>query len=52
MRLLSIKILPFTRRGQYVERNGRFYLMLLDLDLSVTQDFFMKISGKKNSFLV
>jgi len=39
-----------TRRGQYVERNGAGLPMLNRLDLSVTQDFFMKISGKKNSF--
>ncbi|EIA10133.1 TonB-dependent receptor [Flavobacterium frigoris] len=39
-----------TRRGQYVERNGATLPMLNRLDLSVTQDFFMKISGKKNSF--
>lgn len=39
-----------TRRGQYAERNGAGLPMLHRLDLSVTQDFFMKISGKKNSF--
>jgi hypothetical protein len=39
-----------TRRGQYVERNGSTLPMLHRLDLSVTQDFFIKIAGKKNSF--
>ena len=39
-----------TRRGQYVERNGSALPMLHRLDLSVTQDFFIMIKGKKNSF--
>jgi uncharacterized membrane protein len=39
-----------TRRGQYVERNGSVLPMLHRLDLSVTQDFFINIAGKKNSF--
>lgn len=39
-----------TRRGQYAERNGAIIPMLHRLDLSVTQDFFIKIAGKKNSF--
>ena len=39
-----------TRRGQYVERNGNVLPMLHKLDLSVTQDFYIKINGKKNSF--
>lgn len=38
------------RRGQYVERNSNVLPMLHRLDLSVTQDFFIKIKGKKNSF--
>jgi hypothetical protein len=38
------------RRGQYVERNSNIIPMLHRLDLSVTQDFFVKIKGKKNSF--
>jgi hypothetical protein len=39
-----------TRRGQYVERNASTLPMLHRLDLSVTQDFFLKIKGKKQSF--
>jgi Carboxypeptidase regulatory-like domain len=38
------------RRGQYVERNSNVLPMLHRVDLSVTQDFFIKIAGKKNSF--
>ena len=39
-----------SRRGQYVERNANVLPMLHRLDLSVTQDFYIKIYGKKNSF--
>lgn len=39
-----------TRRGQYAQRNGAVIPMLHRLDLSVTQDFFLKIAGKKNAF--
>ena len=39
-----------TRRGQYVERNSNVLPMLHKIDLSVTQDFYIKIAGKKNSF--
>jgi hypothetical protein len=38
------------RRGQYVERNSNILPMLHRLDLSLTQDFFIKIAGKRNSF--
>ena len=38
------------RRGQYVERNSNVLPMLHRLDLGITQDFFIKIKGKKNSF--
>lgn len=38
------------RRGQYVERNASVLPMLHRLDMSVTQDFTVKILGKKNSF--
>jgi hypothetical protein len=38
------------RRGQYVERNSNILPMLHRIDLSVTQDFNVKIGGKKNSF--
>ena len=39
-----------TRRGQYVQRNASILPMLHRLDLGVTQDFYIKIAGKKNSF--
>ena len=39
-----------SRRGQYVERNSNVLPMLHRLDLGVTQDFFIKIAGKKNTF--
>lgn len=39
-----------TRRGQYAERNGNIIPMLHKIDLSVTQDFFVKFSGKKHAF--
>ncbi len=39
-----------TRRGQYVERNSNVLPMLHKLDLGITQDFFIKIGGKKNTF--
>ncbi len=38
------------KRGQYVDRNENVLPMLHRVDLSVTQDFFIKIAGKKNSF--
>jgi hypothetical protein len=38
------------KRGQYVERNSNVLPMLHRIDLSVTQDFFLIIAGKKNSF--
>lgn len=39
-----------TRRGQYVERNSNVLPMLHRLDLSFTQDFSLRIAGKKNAF--
>jgi hypothetical protein len=39
-----------TRRGQYVERNSNIIPMLHRIDMSVTQDFFIKIAGKKHAF--
>ncbi|MBB1194176.1 carboxypeptidase regulatory-like domain-containing protein [Flavobacterium sp. SOK18b] len=39
-----------SKRGQYVDRNESLLPMLHRVDLSVTQDFFIKIGGKKNSF--
>ncbi|MDR7209590.1 carboxypeptidase regulatory-like domain-containing protein [Flavobacterium piscis] len=38
------------RRGQYAERNGAMLPMLHRLDLSITQDLFINIAGKRNSF--
>lgn len=39
-----------SKRGQYVDRNENLLPMLHRVDLSVTQDFFITIGGKKNSF--
>ncbi|MDI9309798.1 MAG: carboxypeptidase-like regulatory domain-containing protein [Limnohabitans sp.] len=39
-----------SRRGQYVERNSNIIPMLHRIDLSVTQDFYIKIAGQKNAF--
>jgi hypothetical protein len=39
-----------TRRGQYVERNASTLPWLHLFDVSVTQDFFLKIGGKKQTF--
>ncbi|MDX6180753.1 carboxypeptidase-like regulatory domain-containing protein [Flavobacterium sp. Fl-77] len=39
-----------TRRGKYAERNGAVLPMLHRLDLSISQDIYIKIAGKKNSF--
>jgi hypothetical protein len=39
-----------TRRGQYVERNAVVLPWLHKFDVSVTQDFFLKIAGKKQTF--
>lgn len=38
------------RRGQYAQRNSNVLPMLHRVDLSVTQDFYIKIAGKKNAF--
>jgi hypothetical protein len=40
------------RRGQYAERNSNVLPMLHRLDLSVTQDLFIKIGGKQNNFQI
>lgn len=39
-----------TKRGQYVDRNSNTLPMYQKLDLTITQDFFITVKGKKNSF--
>jgi len=41
-----------TRRGKYAERNALDLPFLHRFDLSVTQDVFVKIGGKKNNFQI
>jgi hypothetical protein len=41
-----------TRRGQYAERNGGLLPYLHRFDLSVAQDIFVKIGGKRNAFQI
>lgn len=41
-----------TRRGQYAERNALALPFLHRFDLSVAQDVFVKIGGKRNSFQI
>ena len=41
-----------TRRGQYAERNGGLLPYLHRFDLSVSQDIFVKIGGKRNTFQI
>jgi hypothetical protein len=41
-----------TRRGQYAERNASFLPWLHRFDLSVAQDVFIKIKGKRNTFQI
>jgi len=41
-----------TRRGMYAERNGRLFPWLHRLDLSLTQDIFIKVNGKRHALQV
>ena len=41
-----------TRRGQYAERNALALPFLHRFDLSVAQDIFIKIAGKRNAFQI
>jgi hypothetical protein len=41
-----------TRRGQYAERNGLDLPFLHRFDLSIAQDVFIKIGGKRNAFQI
>jgi hypothetical protein len=41
-----------TRNGQYAERNGGLLPYLHRFDLSVAQDVFIKIGGKRNAFQI
>ena len=38
-----------SRRGQYTERNGVLFPVLHRFDVSVTQEFYIKIGGKRNT---
>jgi hypothetical protein len=38
-----------SRRGQYTERNGSFLPWLHRFDLSVVQDFYVKVKGERNT---
>ncbi len=41
-----------SRRGQYAERNGAVLPWLTRLDLSLVQDVFLKIGGKRHGFQI
>lgn len=41
-----------TRRGDYAERNGSVLPYLHRFDLSVAQDFYVNVKGKRNAFQV
>lgn len=41
-----------SRRGEYAERNGVELPMVTRLDLSISQEFYAQIFGKRNGFIV
>ena len=41
-----------TRRGQFAERNGGYLPSLSRLDLTVMQEIYIKVSGKKNTIQI
>ena len=41
-----------SHRGEYAERNGSFLPMLHRFDLSVVQDIYVKVKGKKNTIQI
>jgi hypothetical protein len=41
-----------TRRGQYAERNGVLLPLISRLDLSLNQEFYTTIFGKRNGFII
>lgn len=41
-----------TRRGQYAERNGGYFPWLTRFDVSLVQEFYMKVNGKKHTLQV
>jgi hypothetical protein len=41
-----------TRRGQYAERNASFIPMLHRFDLSIVQDIFVDVKGKRNTLQI
>ena len=51
-RLISGDDYLSSRRGRYVERNGASFPMTRNLDLSVAQQIFHNVGGKRNAFQI